>query len=249
MKSPKIYRVLVYTKKVFQGGGLFDLCRRRRNRLETCLKKQRNVDKKTLCFTDVEMKKTLHRTSTRFFFKYLYVRVLLIDGREAQKTLDHSTRQNKSNNMEPHFPTSATKSRSLEDTKTAVALPHCSKSTWDSIAGWWSFLLEVMPDIWRKYGTSYVKKTEVEVLPVVDLSGKSVFQTVFCGRCNTGGMRVALSPTRIYQVFPNQTRLPYMVCLNPVPQPPRSPTINLTPQLALITGLLGLLWQLARWNV
>ena len=129
MKSPKIYRVLVYTKKVFQGGGLFDLCRRRRNRLETCLKKQRNVDKKTLCFTDVEMKKTLHRTSTRFFFKYLYVRVLLIDGREAQKTLDHSTRQNKSNNMEPHFPTSATKSRSLEDTKTAVALPHCSKST------------------------------------------------------------------------------------------------------------------------
>ena len=33
----------------------------------------------------------------------------------------------------------------------------------------------------RNYGTSYVKKKEVEVLPVVDLSGKSAF----CGRCNT----------------------------------------------------------------
>ena len=30
------------------------------------------------------------------------------------------------------------------------------------------------------------KKTEVEVLPVVDLSGKSAFQIFFCGRCNTG---------------------------------------------------------------
>ena len=31
------------------------------------------------------------------------------------------------------------------------------------------------------YGTSYVRKTEVEVLPVVDLSGKSVFQHIFVG--------------------------------------------------------------------
>ena len=55
-----------------------------------------------------------------------------------------------------------------------------------SIAGWWSFRLEVTPELWRNYGTSHEKKTEVEVLPVVDLSGKSGFQTFFLGRCNAG---------------------------------------------------------------
>ena len=107
--------------------------------------------------------------------------------RSSKKTLGHSTRKNKSNYLEPHFPTSATKSRSLEDTKTAVALPHCSESTRDSIAGWWTFRLDMTPELWRNYGTSYVKKTEVEVLPVVDLSRKSASQIVFCGRCNTRG--------------------------------------------------------------
>ena len=127
-----------------------------------------------------------HRTGTRFFFKYLYVRVRLIDGGAVKKHLATVREKNKSNNLEPHFPTWATKSRSLEDTKTAVALPHCSGSTKDSIAGWWTFWLEVTPELWRNYGTSYVKKTEVEVLPVVDLSAKSAFQFFFCGRCNTG---------------------------------------------------------------
>ena len=55
------------------------------------------------------------------FAKYPYVRVLLIDG-AVKKTLGHSTRKHKSNNLEPHFPTIVAKSRSLEDTKTAVAL-------------------------------------------------------------------------------------------------------------------------------
>ena len=38
--------------------------------------------------------------------------------------------------IRPHFLTSATKSRCLEGTKTAVALPQCSEGTEKSIAGW-----------------------------------------------------------------------------------------------------------------
>ena len=41
--------------------------------------------------------------------------------------------------------------------------------------------MEVTPELWRNDGTSYVKKSEVEVLPVVDLSGKSSFQIFFVG--------------------------------------------------------------------
>ena len=71
--------------------------------------------------------------------------------------------------------------------ETAVALPHCSESTKESIAGWWTFGLEVRLELWRNYRTSYVKKTEVEVLPVVDLSAESFFYVVFFGeQCNTG---------------------------------------------------------------
>ena len=83
----------------------------------------------------------------------------------------------KNSNLEPHFPTSATKSRSLEDTKT-VDLPHCNEGTRDSIARWWTLIrcdAGVMA-VLKYYGTSYVKKTEVEVLPVVDLSRKSAFR-------------------------------------------------------------------------
>ena len=96
--------------------------------------------------------------------------------------LTYCTRKIKSNPLEPHFQTSATMSRCLERTKTAVALPHCSESTRDSITGWWTFLLEVTPELWRNYGTSYGKKTEVEVIPVVDLFVKSAFQTFFAKR-------------------------------------------------------------------
>ena len=52
-----VFSLCIQTRKVFQGGGLFYSRRRRRNRLETCLKKQRNVDKKILCFTAVELEK------------------------------------------------------------------------------------------------------------------------------------------------------------------------------------------------
>ena len=155
----------IQTRKVFQGGGLFDSCRRRRNRLETCVKKTNKCGQKNtaVCFTAVELEKNVTSYLVRFFFQYWYVRVLLIDGGAVKQTLGHSTRENKSNNLEPHFPTPATKSRSLEDTKTAVALPHCSESARDSIAGWWTFRLEVTPEVWRKHGTPYLKKTEVEV--------------------------------------------------------------------------------------
>ena len=34
---------------------------------------------------------------------------------------------------------------------------------------------EVSLELWRNYEISYVKKTEVEVLPVVDLSQGSIF--------------------------------------------------------------------------
>ena len=155
MKSPKIYRVLVYTKKVFQGGGLFDLCRRRRNRLETCLKNQRNVDKKALFYCCRATKK---RYIVYEIFRKMLVRTTTAHRwRSSKKNTCHSrTRKNKSNDLEPHFPISATKSRCLEDTKTAAALPHCSESTKESIAGWGAFGLEVRLELWRNYGT-YVK--------------------------------------------------------------------------------------------
>ena len=135
--------------------------------------------------TAVGLKKNV--TSYDIFFKssYLVRTSTAHRWRSSKKITWPPYQKKKSNNLEPHFPTSATKSRSLEDTKTAAALPHCNKSTRDLIAGWWIFLLEVMTELWRNYGTSYVKKTEVEVLPVVDLSGKSVFQISFCGRCST----------------------------------------------------------------
>ena len=69
----------------------------------------------------------------------------------------------------------------LEETKTAVALPHCSESTNESIAGWWTFGLEVRLELYRKHETSYVKKTEVEVLAVVHLSEESFLFVCFVG--------------------------------------------------------------------
>ena len=44
--------------------------------------------------------------------------------RSSEKILGQTTKKNKSNDLEPHFPDSATKSRCIEDTKIAVALPY-----------------------------------------------------------------------------------------------------------------------------
>ena len=91
----------------------------------------------------------------------------------VKKKFGHSTRESKSNNLEPHSPTTTTKSRSLKDTKTSVALPHCGESTRDSIAGWWTFWLKVTPELWRSYGTSYVRKKN---------GGRGVSSRVFVGK-------------------------------------------------------------------
>ena len=59
------------TRKVFQGGGLLDSCRRRRNRLETCLKKTNKCGQKNtaVCFTAVELEKNVTSYLVRFFFQ------------------------------------------------------------------------------------------------------------------------------------------------------------------------------------
>ena len=75
-----------------------------------------------------------------------------------RKLLGHGTRKIKSNALEPQFPTSATKSRCLEDTKTAAALTYCSESIKESIARWWTFELVVRLELERNYGTSCVQK-------------------------------------------------------------------------------------------
>ena len=133
----------IQTGKVFPGDGLNDSCHRRHNRLETCLQKQRNVDINTVLFYQVfnsvvELllwKKTLHRE--RFFEKALARTSTAHRWKSSKKKLGHSTRRDKNNDQEPHFPTSTTKSRCLrQETKTAVALSHCcSESTKWSIAG------------------------------------------------------------------------------------------------------------------
>ena len=127
----------------------------------------------------------IHRT--RFFEKCSYVRPLLIDGGAVKKMLGHNTRKNKSN-LEPHFPSSATKSRCLEDTKTAVALPQCSESTKESIAGWWAFGSEVRLELWRNY-TNIVraKKNGGRGASSRGFVGSIGFCHYFyCGRCNIG---------------------------------------------------------------
>ena len=88
-------------------------------------------------------------------------RLVLAPARTAVKILlRKNTGKFKSNPLEPHFPTSATMSRCLERTKTAVALPHCGES------------------LWQSDGTSYKKNT---LLPVVDLCKKSVKRHFFFG--------------------------------------------------------------------
>ena len=75
----------------------------------------------------------------------------------------------------------------------------CSESTEESITGWLTCSVEVRLEFWRKYETSYVQKTEVEVVPVVGSSDESaafVFFS-FCGRCNTGIILIVLSCCRV----------------------------------------------------
>lgn len=63
-------------------------------------------------------------------------------------------RNEKINAVEPHFQTSATLSWTSTGTKTAGALPHCSESTNESIAGWCSCGIEVR----LEYGHKSMRK-------------------------------------------------------------------------------------------
>ena len=71
--------------------------------------------------------------------------------------------------MAPHFQTSATTSQSVEDMKTAVALPNCSESTQESIAGWCIFGSAVSREYGRITGCRARKFQSIEVLTVADL--------------------------------------------------------------------------------
>ncbi|CAN0404614.1 unnamed protein product [Laminaria digitata] len=76
----------------------------------------------------------------------------------SKKKVGRSMRKRKSNDLEPHFQTSATMSRSLrEGMKTAAALPHCSESTEESIGGWCTFGLEGRLELWQNYELSYTE--------------------------------------------------------------------------------------------
>ena len=99
--------------------------------LKTCLKKHRNMGKKYSAFY-------CGRATGK---RYNVARDFSKNARtceRAEKTFLGTayTRNKKSSDLEPHFPTSTTKSRFLEITKTAVALPHCGESSKESIAGW-----------------------------------------------------------------------------------------------------------------
>ena len=68
-----------------------------------------------LCCTSPKKKKKTSRLA----------RLVFVRARTAVKILlRYRTGKIETNRLEPHFQTSATKSRCLEDTKTAVALPH-----------------------------------------------------------------------------------------------------------------------------
>ena len=118
-----------------------------------------------------------------------YIPLVLVPTRTAAQLLlryGASTGKIKSNPLESHFGKSATMSRSLEGTKPAVAMPHCSGSTYDSIAGWCIFGSEVWLELWQNDVMSYMKNTQVEVVPVADLFKESAKYHFFCGRYKTG---------------------------------------------------------------
>ena len=87
-------------------------------------------------------------------------RLVLLPARQLNKLLlGYRTGKIKSNPLEPHFETSATMSQSLDGTKTAVAVPHCSENTNESIAGWCCiFGTEMWLELYLNDGMSYKEK-------------------------------------------------------------------------------------------
>ena len=182
MKSPKNQRVLVCTaREGIPGWWIEGFKSSTPQSAWDVPQKQLNVDKKHCGVCNVvELEKNVASHQVQILRKYSYVRVPLpIDGGAEKKKLYHSMKKNKSKNLEPHSQPSATKSRCPEDTKTAVASPHSSESTKESIAGWWSFGLEVRLELWQNYGISWHKKTEVEEIPGVNFGIDSAIYTKY----------------------------------------------------------------------
>jgi len=134
-----------------------------------------------LCCTSPKKKKKTSRLA----------RLVFVRARTAVKILLGYMRTGKikSNALKPHLQTSATMSRCFELKKTAVALPLCSESTQQSIAGWCIFETKVLLKFWQSDGVSYTKNTRVEVLPIVDLLRKKRRKDMFFvgGATEVGG--------------------------------------------------------------
>ena len=111
---------------LFPGDGLEDSCHRRRNQLETCIKKQKKSEQKTLFHFSVVNLET-NVTLWEIFRKILVRTSTAHRWRSSKKNLAHSTRKNKCSHLEPHFRTWATKSRCLEDTISFSTSPICTK--------------------------------------------------------------------------------------------------------------------------
>ena len=112
--------------KVIQGGRLRDSCHRSRNRLETCLKKQRKVDKNT-CVVELHHKKSCIVRTCIDFSKNIRTHC---SSMEQLKQLSQSMIKNKPNDLQPQFQTSATNPRAQRARKllllchTAVRAPN-----------------------------------------------------------------------------------------------------------------------------
>ena len=99
--------------KVLPGDGLENSCHRRRDQLQKCLKKQKQMRTKNTAF-HFSVVALLNRKKRYIEKRFLKNTLTLIDGGALKKYLPHSTRKN-SNHLEPRFQSSATKSRCLED--------------------------------------------------------------------------------------------------------------------------------------
>ena len=141
-----------------------------------------------MCFTAVEMEKK--RFIVRdFIFQDSYVRVLaLIDGGAVKKRSATVRERTNPTTLEPHFTTSATKSRSLEDTNIAVALPHCSESTKEVV----DFRIRGEAGVRAELRNVVHQKNGGRGASGRGFVRRIVFFFFFFlggGRCNTGGVR------------------------------------------------------------
>ena len=115
-----------------------------------------------MCISDVELKKkTFHRT--RFFEKYSYIRVLLIDGGAVKSSEKNNWPQCENEQIQRPGTTFSNLSdkvvvpRGHESCR--VPSPHSVvRVPRESIAGWSNFGLEVRLEFGRNYETSCLKK-------------------------------------------------------------------------------------------